>query len=140
MSAPLSVQRPLIAQNFFARAFTVPVIAIPLDANSNLQALIETFAITVPVAAANSVFMGNPGVTVGAGLELLAGTTSVFIVQQIRQLYELQAPAIQIESGLSCKQVDPAAVPFVVWDLSRIFLVAAANTAITVALFPAMFV
>src|SRR6266496_1652085 len=94
-----AVNRPLVAQEFNSFGFTVNVApAQPLGANYPITAIIDSFYITVPATAANSIFIGgNPGVIITTGLELIAGTTTGFVIQHDgRQLYELQKPLIDI--------------------------------------------
>jgi len=138
------MNRPVIKQEGNAQAFTVPVApAAPLMSQSGLTAMIDTFIITVPSTAANSVFLGfNQGVIVGNGIELLIGTTVQFkIDHDTRQLYELQNLLININGGVCGQPVNPKElIPFVVWDMSQIYVVAAAATAITFATFKAVYI
>jgi len=128
--------RNIIAQPFETYSLAVQVTAIPLAA-FGITALIDAFMITTPSTAANSVFIsGNPGVTVTTGLELLAGTTVLFRVEnEGRQMYELQKPLIEIAKAVDCTNVPFEEIPFKVWDMTQIFVVAAAITTITFAVF-----
>lgn len=134
---PFGVNRPIIAQPFESFGLSVPApptAPVPIDANSRKEDLIDTFLITVPAAAANSIFMGTSGVGVGQGLELLQGTTVMFKIDHDgRQVYELQGALVEIATALECRVISPDAIPFVVWDLTQICLIAVAATAITVA-------
>lgn len=139
---PLQVQRTVLAQQFTTFAFTVPTVAAPLAPSVPINALVDTFIITVPATAANSVFLGSDaGVTITTGLELLAGTTVQFKIDHDgRQLYELQGPLKEVRDAVKCKDSIADDIPFVVWDVSlSVYLVAAANTTITAALFKAMY-
>ena len=138
---PFSVQRPLVAQEWATQGFTVNVApAQPLGPNLGITSMIDSFYITVPAAAANSIFIGgNPAVTTANGLELLAGTTSRFLVSQARQLYELQKPLLDVARTM-CNIEHPEAIPFVVWDMSQIYVVAVAATVISFAPFKAMYI
>jgi len=140
----MQVQRPIIKQEGDAMQFTVPVApATPLMPQSGLTTLIDTFLITIPSTAANSVWLGfNQGVIVGNGLELLAGTTVAFkIDHDTRQLYELQSMLIRINNALCGQAITPTdAIPFVAWDMSQIFVVAAAATVISFATFKAVYI
>lgn len=137
-------ERPLVKQEGDAQSLTVPVApAASLMPQSSLTAMIDTFMITVPATAANSIWLGfNPGVIVGNGIELLIGTTTVFkIDHDTRQLYELQHLLTRINQALCGTDVlPPEQIPFVCWDMSQIFVVASAATAITFATFKAMYI
>lgn len=134
-------QRPLVAQTFRAFPFVVGTAPLPILANANLEELITTFIITTPATAANSVFLGNAGVAIGTGLELLASTSPVLRITQARQLYELQAPLLDIEAVIACREVNPEAIPLVVWDLSKVFLVTGpVAVTVTIATFPEMYI
>lgn len=137
------MQRPILKQEATAFAFTVPVApAAPLAPQWGLTALYDTFVITVPSTAANSVFMGfDAGVIVGTGIELLASTTTQFKVDHDgRQLYELQNLLKRLTDYETCISQPMEFIPFVVWDMSQIYVVAAAATAITVAAFKAVYI
>lgn len=137
-----SVNRPLVAQEWATNGLTVNVApAQPLGPQFPITAMIDAFYITVPAAAANSIFIGgNPAVTITNGLELLAGTTSAFIIEhEDRQLYELQKPLIDMARTM-CNPESPETIPFVVWDLSQVYVVAVAATVISFAPFKAMYI
>jgi len=138
---PFAVTRPLVAQEFNTFGLTVNVApAQPLGPMYSITSIIDSFYITVPASAANSVFIGgNPGVTITTGLEIIAGTTVGFIIQHDgRQMYEIQKPLLDIARTM-CNVELPEAIPFVVWDLSQIYVVATAATVISVAPFKAMY-
>lgn len=135
------MQRPLIRQEFTTMSFTVTTAAQSPTQNLGLTSLIDTFLITVPLTAANSIFLGgDQGVTITSGIELLAGTTTQFkIDHDTRQLYELQNLLKKMaECMAGPSQMEW--IPFVCWDMSQIYLVAAANTAISLALFKAVYI
>lgn len=134
--------RDIIAQQFTTFAFSVPITAAPIAPNLQLTSLIDTFAITVPAAAANSVFLGgDAGVTITTGLELLAGTTTIFTIDHDgRQLYELQYPLKDTRDSVKCTDSQLIEIPFITWDMSQIYLVAVAVTNVTVACFKAMYI
>jgi hypothetical protein len=140
-----TVNRPIIAQQFDTYGLLVTNAAQPLAPQFQITALIDVFIITVPAAAANSVIIGsNAGVTAGpppTGLELIAGTSVLFRIDHDgRQLYELQKPSFDIQEAVKCITTQPEAIPFIVWDLSQIFVVAVANTSISFATFKAMYI
>lgn len=137
--------RNLIAQQFFT--FNIPVTTTPQPINPSMQltALIDSFDITVPAAAANGVVVGpDGGVTAGpppTGLELIVGTTTQFkINQEGRQLYELQKPILKIAQAVGCVIEPFEEIPFVCWDLSQIYIVATAAVTVSVAVFKAMYI
>jgi hypothetical protein len=138
------MERPLLKQDATAFAFTVPVApAASPGQQYPLTALIDTFLVTVPAAAANSVFLGfDQGLIVGTGIELLAGTTVEFRVDHDgRQIYECQNLLTRLVETLCGRPIVPAEqIPFVCWDMSQIYMVAAAPTAITMALFKAVYI
>lgn len=135
----LGLSRPLVVQNFQNISFTVGVAALPINANAQPQDLITSFVISNPVGGV-SVFLGPQTVTVtgGAnpGLEIPGGTAPEFHISQERQMYELQAPLLDISKGLQCAPAPIGAVPFAVFDMSRFFLVAGGAQIVTIMLFP----
>lgn len=137
------MQRPLLKQEATAFAFTVPVAPAASPAPQyGLTSLIDSFTITVPTTAANSVFLGfDGGVIVGTGIELLAGTTIEFRIEHDgRQIYELQNLVRKLIQHQCGSAGEMEYIPFVCWDMSQIFLVAAAPTAVTMALFKAVYI
>lgn len=135
------LQRPILKQEGTTLSFQVTTAAASPNPALGLTSLIDSFVITVPSSAANSVFIGfDQGVTTTTGLELLAGTSSRFTCSQDRQLYELQNLLIKM---LQCMGAMPGQfedIPFVCWDMSSVFLIAAANTTVSVGLFKAVYI
>ena len=137
MALQLGLKRPLVTQQFITFSVSVTTSPLPLTTTVNKEQLITSFIISNP-STGISVFIGNQGVSTTTGLEVIAGTTPVFeILQEGRQLYELQEPALDIVSGQQCRRVEAFGIPFIVWDMTQWFVVAAAATTISVALFPA---
>jgi len=141
----VGTQRSLIAQTFITRAIAVTAAPLPIDPNTDKTKLITGFSISNPAGGA-SVFIGNQGVTipggVAPGFEIPAGTAPFFgIDQQGRQLYEIQTPVNKILAGMSCNPNLEVVegLPFVVWDLSNFFIVAAAPLTVTLISFPTMY-
>lgn len=135
------MQRPLLKQEFATFSLSVAINGTPINPNMGLTAMVDTILICIPVAAANSVFLGSdPGVTIVTGLELIAGTTTAFEIKQDRQLYELQYPLMDIKNSAMCKQDQGEQIPFIAWDVAAMFLVAAAITVVTIAVFKAVYV
>ena len=140
MTFNLGLKRPLIVQQFRTFAFAVGVTALPIEPTVDKTQLITSFVISNPILPALSVFLGNQGVTPGTGLEILPGSAPSFeIFQEGRQLYELQAPALDIDTGMACRNIQPEAIPFIVWSPANIYLVSTAPATVTVALFKAMY-
>lgn len=136
-------ERPTVRQEF--NPYAVAVVAanpVPLSADPALSgSYIDSFMVSVPAAAANSVFIGGPNVTIATGLELAAGSLTQWALDQGgRQQYDLQKPLLAIAAFVGCKAEIPEAIPFLVWDPSQICFIAAANTAIVVCCFRNPFV
>jgi hypothetical protein len=130
------VPRPILEQTF--TNYALPVLSanpVPLNGNLQLTALIDSFAICVPAGSANGVFYGDAQVTITNGLEIAVGTTVSFIIQQTRQLYEVQEPVLKVAESLTCAVVPPKDIPFICWNPSNFYLIASANVTVTVMLF-----
>lgn len=105
------------------------------------QDLIDSFILSLDAAAANNVFWGGPGVTIVNGIEIVAGAGPVeFLIENQNQHYELQEPIIAIAETLQCAPLPTRSIPFVVWDFSQIYLVAAAITNVRIAPFRSVFI
>ena len=139
MAFNLGLRRPLIVQQFRTFAFAVGTSPLPIEPTVDKTALITTIVISNPLTGI-SVFFGNQGVQPATGLEIIPGTSPAFIIEQEgRQMYELQAPLLDIDAGLQCRNIQPEAIPFIVWDVANMFLVSTAATTVSVALFKAMY-
>lgn len=138
----LTVQRPLVAQEFTTQAFTVTTAPQSPAQALSITSMIDVFMITVPSTAANSIFLGSSqAMTTATGIELLAGTTVQFRIDHDgRQLYEIQMLLREIAACITGRNQPVEAIPFVVWDMSQVYLVAAANTAISIGLFKAVYI
>lgn len=135
------LQRPILKQEGTTMAFTVPTVAASPNPAFGLTSLIDSFVITVPSTAANSIFIGfDQGVTTATGLELLLGTSTGFAINQDRQLYELQNLLIKMVQCMTGHTDQYEDIPFICWDMSSVFLIAAAATPITIALFKAVYI
>lgn len=134
--------RPLVKQEATSFSLSVAVTPTPIAPQLGLTSMIDSFIVTIPSTAANSVFMGfDAGVTTTTGLELLAGTSENFRIDQGgRQLYELQFPLMDLRNDKLCKTDPLEQIPYVVWDMSQVYLVAAAITVVTIAVFKAVYV
>ena len=135
----LGLTRPLVVQQFRTFSLLVGVVPLPIEPTVDKTKLITSFVISNPIGGV-SVFMGNQGVLTTTGLEIQPGTAPDFVLDQGgRQLYEVQAPLLDISAGLQCRTQALDGVPFVVWDMSTIFLVATAPQLVSVSLFPTMY-
>lgn len=134
--------RPTTRQDFNPFAVAVQNAPTALDSNPGLtSSYIDSFVVSVPVAAANSVFLGGPGVTIATGLELVPGSLTQWAIDQGgRQQYELQKPLLKLAAFASCQIEIPDMIPFMVWDPSQICLIAVAATNVVVCLFRNPFV
>jgi hypothetical protein len=138
--AVLRPSRPVIRQDFTSQLLVVGTAATPLNGSFDINSLITSFAIKVPSTAANSIFMGTGGVTITNGFEIEPGDSPVFLIENYKQPYELQGPLIGIEEHVKSCEAEADALPFIVWDPSQIFLVAAAATNVSVIFFKEMFI
>ena len=141
-------QRPLVTQELLSFPLVVSGTAgqpTPISTSLGKTRMITTFSISNPTAG-SSVYLGGANVTTPAGantgFEIQAGTAPVFkILQETRQLYELQALLSTIAQGLKCQPVDLEKIPFVVWDLTQLFLISAnaGGSNVTISAFPQMY-
>lgn len=136
------IDRPIVYQTFTTFALTVGTVATQISTAFTKVDLIDSFAISLDAAAANNVFIGDIGVTVNTGLEIVRGSGPVnFIIRNQPQQYDLQEPLLIIAETMQCQgPVAPRVIPFIIWDLSQICLVAAANTQVRIAPFRAIFI
>lgn len=147
MSFNFGISRPLVTQTFrtFPVTLTGAAVAIPLDPTGTKQQLITAWGISNPLASGGSIYIGNQGVTdpTGAnpGFEIQAGTAPFFREnQEGRQLYEVQVLLAQIASVLQCENVQKEKIPFVVFNLSEMFVFSTVNITFTVITFPSMYI
>lgn len=139
----ISLVRPLIAQQ--GSQFTVAIAAanspVPINGAMQITAQVDSFLLCNYSTNANSVFFGmDSGVTVNNGIEILTGTTIAFIIDhEGRQIYELQGLQAEIAAALTCRQMQLDAIPFVVWDMSQVYVTAAAATNIGCVVFKSIY-
>ena len=123
----LTLNRPLLKQEAvnFSCTMTVANQPVPLNAQMGLTSMVDSFLVCVPSTAGTSVFIGfDPNVTPANGVELIAGITVQFIIDnQGRQLYEIQGLLSDLTVSQTCRQQQLEAIPYTVWDLSSIYLV-----------------
>lgn len=138
--------RDIVYQDFNPFALTVLTTPTPISSQFTKSDLIDSFAISVPASAANNVFLGNGSVTTTSGLEIVAGAgpALVRIINQniqydIHSALDPAADAVNTLAG--CNQpISIRGIPFVVWDLRQVCLIAVANTTVVIAPFRAMFI
>lgn len=128
-------ERPLIEQNFTQFALTVGIVPTPIGPAFSQAAMVDSFVICLPAAAANEVYFGDESVTIATGLEIGIGLSVTFATDNMRQLYELQMPMLRYLGVLFRQLVLADMIPFTVWNLSRTFLVATAPTTVRVIIF-----
>lgn len=121
-------RRQIIPQEFTAYALAVPAAnAVPISQgmlSSSIQLLYEVVEICVPAAAAANVWFGGSNIVPASvnGIEIVAGSSRLMRINNERQLYELQAPLVEMKCG---GMLD---IQFKVWDPSNMFLRSAAGT------------
>lgn len=135
------INRPILSQTFTSFVLPVAITATPMVATPNKSDLIDSFIVSVDAGAANNVFMGDGGVTVNSGIEILAGGGPVnFRIVNQDQQYDTMLPLMDIARTLQCQSTNPFAIPFVVWDCANIYFIAAAATNIRIILFRSQFI
>ena len=135
------IVRPILTQPF--SSFLVVAGVVPTAVGPTLQQgdLITSFIVSVDAGAANNVFIGDQGVTVATGIEIVAGAGPVlFEIRDERMQYELLRPLLAGLESMQCRENQATAIPIIVWDLSQVYLVAVANTNVRIMPFRAQFV
>lgn len=135
---PQNLNRPLVEQTFLNYALSVQTTPTPINAALSWTSYIRSFAVSVPAAAANPVYIGDATVTTASGFELSTGNHA-FAIEQERQLYEAQFPLLDIATILGCQPAKPEKIPFEVFVMANWYLVAAAVTDVRILLFKAPF-
>lgn len=138
--------RAQVTQNIITFPLAVPGSGNPQPISTVLDKskLITSFIISNPLAG-SSVYLGNAGVAATGptqGLEIQPGTAPNFRVnQEGRQLYELQTLVSMIVKQIGCVPPELEKIPFIVWDLTQIFLFSAnaVGSTVTVAAFPQVY-
>ena len=135
------IVRPILSQPLITLTVAVGLTPTPIVSQGDKTSLVESFIISVDTSAANSVFLGDQGVTINSGIEIVAGAGPVnFAILNQAQQYDTQLPLIALGEMLGCIPQQPFAIPFIIWDLSQIYLVAAAPTNVRVLPFRSQFV
>ena len=132
-------KRPIVAQSFIPYSLRVGVKPTPLNTSwqqAQISGMYTSLIISVPKAAPNPVLLGDAGINIASnnGLEILPGCPCLLSIRNERQLYELQAPLIEVNCQI------PEVIPFIVFDPSNIYLVSIAAVNVGVILFTAPFV
>lgn len=131
----LDIIRDVVFQPFETFVVAVPTTPVQISTIFTKADYIDSFAVSVD-AAAVSVFIGGSNVTIANGLEIVAGGGPInFVIRNQRQHYELQEPAVNIAEQLGCVRKEKVSLPFIVWDLSQIYLVASAASTARIAPF-----
>lgn len=124
--------RNTVIQQLNQKVIAVGLTPTPLSDLALQSAYIDSFLLCLYSTAANSVFFGDATVTTTNGMEIPVGVTVQFAINNERPLYELQSPLLQVAGVAICDGVPPVDIPFVYWDLSQLFLIAAAATNVTI--------
>lgn len=131
--------RQKLSQDFFAFALNVGITPTPISQavqQATVDSLYTTIVFSLRLAAANTVFIGGQNINAALfnGMEVVQGNPIALKIKNDRQLYELQGPIVD---GLCTV---PDGIPFVAWDVSRLFAVAVAPTVMGVILFKEPFI
>lgn len=134
--------RDIVFQDFNTFALTVLTTPTPISSVFTKTDLIDSFVVSVPVTAANNVFIGNGAVSTTTGLEIVAGGGPVnFLIKNQNIQYDIHSVVDPAASALACNQpMSVQGIPFIIWDLRQICLIAIANTVVAVAPFRSMFI
>jgi hypothetical protein len=117
------VERPLIEQTFFNVSVSVPATGVPI-APLDVTSMIQTILLCNPSTNTNSIFFGDINVTTATGIELLAGTSVQLMIDQERQLYEIQDPDLISAQIALCGKISPIGIPVICWKPQNLFLIA----------------
>lgn len=140
MSRP-QIVRDIVFQPFNTFLLQVLTTPTPISPNFTKADLIDSFVISLDANAANNVFIGNAGVTTGTGLEIVAGGGPIlFRIKNQNIQYDIHSVVDPLADQTFCAQVPVQSIPFIVWDLTQVCLIAVANTNVRVAPFRSMFI
>lgn len=135
------INRPVIFQPFSSFVLPVAITPTPMISTPNKSDLVDSFIVSLDAGAANNIFMGDGGVTLNSGIEIIAGGGPVnFLIDNQKQHYDLQLPLMDIARTLECQTSQPFAIPFVVWDCSQIYFIAIAATNVRIMMFRSQFI
>ena len=135
------IVRDIVPQPFTSFVLAVQITPTAISTLFTKAELIDSFVVSLDAAAANNVFIGDQGVTIASGLEIVRGGGPInFRILNQWQQYELQQPLVDANTANQCGEQMPRALPFIVWDLSQIYLVAVAATNVRIAPFRSQFI
>lgn len=134
--------RDIVYQPFDTQVVNVLTTPTQILATASKSDLIDKFVVSVPAAAANNVFIGNTAVTITTGLEIVAGAGPCeFAIRNQWVQYDIHSLIEPLANAtLPCNVVSIRGIPFIIWDLTQICLVAVANTTVPVAIFRSQFI
>lgn len=135
--------RDIVFQPFESHALLVGVTPTPISPNMTKSDLIDSFAVSVDAAAANNVFIGNAAVTVLSGLEIVAGAGPLlFRIRNQNIQYDIHSTLDPVADYIAQCAVSQQVrgIPYIIWDLTQVCLVAVAPTNVRVAPFRSMFI
>jgi hypothetical protein len=130
--------RQPIEQLFVNFPLLVNTVPTPLNPSQDINSYVQSFFVCNPSTNANSVFWGDGGVSLISGIEILIGTTQQFVINQERQLYEIQDSidgilAFLASQNPNCQiQSNIMKVPVIVWNPANIFLTTSVATTVAV--------
>lgn len=138
----MQIIRETVFQPFDTFSLVVAVTATPISSVFTKSDLIDSFAVSVPSSAANNIFIGNQGVTLTTGLEIVAGAGPInFRIKNQDIQYDVHSAIDPAASALAgCNQLAIQSIPFIIWDLRQICLIAVAPTTVVIAPFRSMFI
>lgn len=121
-----TVDRPLIEQTFFniGVAGITNGQPVPLANNLQLPSMIQTILLCNPSTSGSNVFFGDANVTPLTGIELVSGTSVELVIEQERQLYEIQDPDLISAQIAACSKITPIGIPVIVWNPTNLWFVA----------------
>lgn len=120
------VDRPLIEQTFFGVAVTgiTNTVAVQLSNALSLPNMIQTILLCNPSTSGSNVFFGDSNVSTTTGIELISGTSVMLLIEQERQLYEVQDPDLLSAQIAACSPIKPVAIPVIVWNPQNLWIIA----------------
>jgi hypothetical protein len=133
--------RPYVQQPITQFSKTIGTSRIPvIDDTAFVSGYLDSILIGVPNAASQGIFFGDITVTIGNGFPVEPGSSVNLVLDNQRQLYELQGPLDNITTTLQCRTEQGIDIPVIVFDPSQIFVVASANTDTRFVLFPTVYI
>lgn len=142
----MGINRLPIEQTVVSLAIAVGTGPTPIAQSISTTSMIQSILVCNFSTNANSLFFGDNNVTTATGAEIVVGTSYMFVIEQDRQLYELQDVVLQLAqmvamitgAQMGCApqgQIDPISIPVVVWNPQNLYLVAAAAQPASLQLF-----